>query len=202
MQKVVEILMEEHRLIERVLGSLESFRVGVEGGLRPERPLVADYAAFFRGFADAYHHGKEEDILFQRLIERGFSRDSGPVAVMLHEHRVGRAHVAALRQLGGGTGEIEDAERLELLTHGSDFVALLRQHILKEDRILYPMALQVLTGPELDVMETEFEAFEKRLEGEGARDRLVGLADRLVASFPPDPERLAMAAAGPACGSR
>jgi len=201
-QRVVEILMDEHRLIERVLGSLESFGVGVEGGLRPERPLVADYATFFRGFADAYHHGKEEDILFQRLIERGFARDSGPVAVMLHEHRVGRAHVAALRHLGDGTGDVSGVQRLELLTHAAEFVALLRQHILKEDRILYPMALQVLTGPELDVMETEFEAFEKGLEGEGTRDRLVRLADHLVASFPPDPARMAVAAAALACGPR
>ena len=82
--------MNEHRLIEQVLGSLETFASQVEEGLAPERPVLADYGTFLRGFADSCHHGKEEDILFQRMVERGFPRETGPVAVMLYEHEVGR----------------------------------------------------------------------------------------------------------------
>jgi hemerythrin-like domain-containing protein len=198
--KPIDVLMEEHRLIEQVLGSLESLAVAVEGGLALERPLVGEYAEFFRGFADAYHHGKEEDILFQRMIERGFSTESGPLAVMLHEHTQGRARVAVLRETGQAEGSIEATETRAVLVAAQEFIPLLRQHILKEDRILYPMALRVLTGPELDQMETAFEAFEARLKTEGAEERLRGLADRLTAAFAPDPGRMAAAAAGPACG--
>jgi hemerythrin-like domain-containing protein len=183
-----------------VLGSLETFGVEVEGGLAPERERVADYGRFFRGFADACHHGKEEDILFQRMIERGFSRESGPVAVMLHEHVVGRGHVAALRQVGEGEGPVTAVEARLLLESAGAFVPLLRAHIQKEDRILYPMALRVLTGPELDAMEAAFEAFEAAIRADGSYDRLRGLADRLAAAFRPDPVRMAAAAALPACG--
>ena len=35
MNKAIEVLMDEHRLIERVLGSLETFGAEIEGGLRP-----------------------------------------------------------------------------------------------------------------------------------------------------------------------
>jgi hemerythrin-like domain-containing protein len=198
--KPIEVLMSEHRLIEQVLGSLETFAIAVEGGLTVDRPLVGDYADFFRGFADAYHHGKEEDILFQRMIERGFPTESGPLAVMLHEHMEGRARVADLRQVGQGKGEVEASERIAVLTAAREFVPLLRQHILKEDRILYPMAARVLTGAEFDAMETAFEDFEKRLAGEGAEERLRALAARLEAAFPPDPERMAAAAAMAPCG--
>jgi hemerythrin-like domain-containing protein len=192
--------MSEHRLIEQVLGSLESFVVAVEGGLAVERPLVSDYAGFFRGFADAYHHGKEEDILFQRMIERGFPTESGPLAVMLHEHTQGRARVAVLRQVGQAEGEVDAAERTALLISANEFIPLLRQHIIKEDRILYPMALQMLTGPELDQMETAFEAFERRLSGDATEERLRAVADRLTSAFAPDPERMAAAANMPHCG--
>jgi hemerythrin-like domain-containing protein len=196
----IDVLMEEHRLIEQVLGSLESFAVAVEGGLAMERALVAEYAQFFRGFADAYHHGKEEDILFQRMIERGFSKESGPLAVMLHEHTQGRARVAVLRQAGQSEGPVEATEEGTVLAAAREFIPLLRQHIVKEDRILYPMALRVLTGAELDQMETAFEAFEKRLDVDGTEQRLRALADRLTSAFPPDPERMAAAAAMPHCG--
>lgn len=199
MSKPIDVLMEEHRLIEQVLGSLESFAVAVEGGLTVERPLVKEYGEFFRGFADAYHHGKEEDILFQRMIERGFPTDSGPLAVMYHEHTEGRARVQVLRQVGQAKGPVEAAERQATLTAAGEFIPLLRQHIVKEDRILYPMALRALTGAELDEMETAFEAFEKRLSGDGAEDRLRGLASRLVSAFVPDEGRMAAAAISP-CG--
>ena len=200
MTKAIEILMNEHRLIEQVLGSLETYAVEAEGGLAVERPVVADYAAFFRGFADACHHGKEEDILFQRMIERGMPRESGPIAVMLHEHELGRRHVGVLRQVGEGTGSLGVVERQSVLENASGFIPLLRAHILKEDRILYPMAERLLIGPELDVMQTSFESFEAGWRADGSYDRLQRLAETLRTTFRPDPARMAAAAALSPCG--
>lgn len=200
MHKTIEVLMNEHRTIEQVLGSLETFRLEIAGGLAPERAVLADYGGFLRGFADAFHHGKEEDLLFQRMIERGFSRESGPVAVMLHEHRVGRGHVAVLREAGEGKGPLAAVETQLVLEHAGDFIPLLRAHIQKEDRILYPMALRLLSGPELDALETDFAAFESRTRADGSYDRLHGLADRLTATYRPDPARMAAAAQLVGCG--
>jgi hemerythrin-like domain-containing protein len=187
MQKAIEVLMNEHRLIEQVLGSLETFASEIERGLAPERALLADYGAFFREFADACHHGKEEDVLFRRMTERGFPRETGPVAVMLHEHEVGRRHVSALRQIGEGAGPLGAGEEQVVLENAGAFIPLLRAHILKEDRVLYPMAVRLLTGPEMDAMEAEFAAFDARLRADGSYDRLHSLADRLTAAFRPDP---------------
>ncbi|HXK10223.1 MAG TPA: hemerythrin domain-containing protein [Vicinamibacteria bacterium] len=200
MSKAIEVLMNEHRRIEQVLGSLETFAAAIEDGLAPERAVLAEYGSYFRDFADACHHGKEEDILFQRMVEKGFPRDTGPVAVMLYEHRVGRGHVSALRQAGGGEGPLSGVETRLVLENASAFVPLLRAHIVKEDRILYPMALRLLTAQELEAMETEFDAFEARMRAGGSEDRLRALADRLTARFRPDPERLAVAARSVGCG--
>ena len=69
MQTPIEVLMGEHRLIEEVLGSLETHAAQVRAGAPLAREVVGDYAAFFRGFADSCHHGKEEDILFAAMVE-------------------------------------------------------------------------------------------------------------------------------------
>jgi hemerythrin-like domain-containing protein len=198
--KAIDVLMNEHRLIEQVLGSLETFVLEIEGGLPAERAVLADYGAFLRGYADAFHHGKEEDILFQRMIERGFSRESGPVAVMLHEHRVGRGHVGVLCEAGGGRGPLAALETQLVIEHARDFIPLLRAHIQKEDRILYPMAIRLLAGPELDELEVAFERFEVGMRADGSYDRLLALAARLTASFRPDPARMAAAAQMVGCG--
>jgi len=197
--RAIQILMEEHRRIEQVLGSLETYVVGIEQGLVPERATLADYAAFFRGFADALHHGKEEDLLFQRMLERGMPRQAGPLAVMYHEHTLGRARVKTLRELGAGSGPLAPVEVELAVESSSAFVELLRAHILKEDGILYPMAERLLTGPELDRLETEFETFEKTMRADGSIERFGALADKLLAAFRPDPGRMAAAASLVGC---
>lgn len=200
MQKAIEVLMNEHRLIERALGSLETYAVEVGAGALPTRDVIGEYVAFFRGFADGCHHGKEENILFQRMVERGFPREAGPLAVMYHEHEQGRAHVRALTSIAARPGTVVAADAQDLVAHADEYVPLLRQHILKEDRILYPMALQVLTGPELDAMNTQFEEFEAKLHADGSYDVLRGLAERLTARFRPDPARMAEASQLAHCG--
>jgi hemerythrin-like domain-containing protein len=190
-QKAIEVLMGEHRLIEQALGSLETYGGLVRGGAPAEREVVGGYAAFFRGFADTCHHGKEEDILFRRMVARGFPQQAGPLAVMLHEHELGRRHVAGLHALSEGPGALTAPEASVLLGHADAYVPLLRQHIQKEDLILYPLALQVLDGGELDAMNTAFEAFEARLEADGSADRLRSLLEHLTARFRPDPARMA-----------
>jgi hemerythrin-like domain-containing protein len=199
-QKAIEVLMDEHRLIEQVLGSLETFGLEIRAGAPLRRGSVAPYAEFFRGFTDTIHHGKEEDILFQRMVERGFPREAGPLAVMYYEHELGRGHVRGLFAIAEAPDAAAEGEVATLLGHVEQYVPLLRQHIQKEDHILYPMAVEVLTGPELDRLNTDFESFEARLRADGSYDRLRALAERLTGEFRPDPARMAAAAHMPHCG--
>ena len=108
MEKAIEVLMGEHRLIEQVLGSLETYALEIVADAPPRREVIGEYAAFFGGFADACHHGKEEDILFQRMVERGLPREVGPLAVMYHEHELGRAHVKALAAIAARRKALAD----------------------------------------------------------------------------------------------
>jgi hemerythrin-like domain-containing protein len=198
--KAVETLMQEHRVIEQVLGSLETFAARVREGGPADRAAIALYAEFFREFADRCHHGKEEDRLFERMTARGLPREAGPVAVMLAEHEEGRAHVRALAVLGEGLGPLSGAEREVLLAHADAYVALLRQHIVKEDNVLFPMAAQLLPAGEMEGLAEAFEEFETKVMGEGAHARLHALAEGLVAACPPDPARMAAASGCSGCG--
>jgi hemerythrin-like domain-containing protein len=73
MSRTIAILMKEHRLIERVLGSLETFLDQLSADER-NRADLKNFAEFFREFADRCHHGKEEDRLFVSMTDYGFSK--------------------------------------------------------------------------------------------------------------------------------
>jgi hemerythrin-like domain-containing protein len=193
--------MDEHRRIERVLASLEAYADEVRSGRRLARSEALDFGEFFRSYADACHHGKEEDLLFRRMIDFGFPQDSGPIAVMLYEHKVGRSHVSALREIGGAQGPVSDREQAVFDDRVRAYVPLLLAHIQKEDGILYPMAERVLPLDELNRLAEQYEEFQAKAVGADAYEEMQRLAERLVAAHPYDASRLqAAAVAGAICG--
>lgn len=199
MSKAIDVLMGEHRVIERVLAALEAHAGELSAGRRFERGPVRQFADFFGSYADACHHGKEEDLLFKRMADFGFPADDGPIAVMLYEHTLGRRHVGALRTIAEAAGTVTASEQAAFAEHARDYVPLLRNHILKEDNVLYPMALQVLPPAELDRLAAEYDEFQRKVVGEAAYEEMQRLAERLVAAHPFDPGVLKPSSLG-CCG--
>lgn len=183
MSQAIETLMKEHRVIEHVLGALEQAANRTRSGLPLERSRGVEFADFFINFADTCHHGKEEDLLFKKIVDVGFPREQGPIAVMLCDHKVGREHVAALRTIGAGSGPLSDAERADFIRHADAYVPMLRQHILKEDRVLYPMAIQAIPPQGMSDLATAFDDFERDVMGAGAHAGFHQLADSLVGAY-------------------
>jgi len=169
----IDTLMDEHRTIERGLDALEVLAGQLADGADISRERPDALLSFIREYGDDFHHQKEEGLLFPALGRAGMPSNMGPVAVMLHEHDVGRAHVESMAAAvdAGLAGDARGA----FITHARGFAQLLRSHIQKEDGILYPMARQRITGPQWEELAAGVKAVvdSKRAEAE----RLVALLD-------------------------
>ena len=185
MNRAIDTLMNEHQVILSVLGSLENYVSQGQPGATLDRNLLGDYVEFFRNFADKCHHGKEEELLFRKMNDYGFSNDAGPLAVMLGEHVQGRNHVRALAAIAAGTGPLSSADQIQAIQHALEFIPLLRSHIGKEDQVLYPMAMQYIPAEEMDQLHEAFESFENNVMGAETHARFHRLADKLVAAYRP-----------------
>ncbi len=117
---------------------------------------------FLRGFVDKCHHGKEETALFPAMEGAGVPKDGGPIGVMLAEHEVGRGLV---RQMAAGKDDRAFARVAQ------DYVALLRQHIAKENGVLFPMADKVLSAETQGRLERDFEEIEEKVVGAGKHEQ-------------------------------
>ena len=139
-------LRTEHQLILQVADVLETLVGRSESG-DTDFEALTDCIAFIRLFADACHHGKEEDLLFPALEARGMPHDQGPIAVMLFEHQQGRAFAKIM------AGAIDEARAgneealIKLRNAATGYVNLIRGHINKEDHVLFEMADQAVQGP-------------------------------------------------------
>jgi hemerythrin-like domain-containing protein len=181
----IEVLMNEHRLIESVLDSLEVYVDRLAPNASIETADLGRFTRFIRAFADTCHHGKEEDVLFETMVANGMPREAGPIAVMLHEHEEGRQLVRTLTAFAARSAEPgwSDADRQGIRQTAHAYAELLRQHIQKEDGILYPMAVSRLDPATMADIARRFDAFETEKTGPGEHEKLHALAEELIARY-------------------
>lgn len=183
----IQVLKNEHRVIESVLDAIETMV-----RRRPANPFPRDFfaqaAEFIAGYADRWHHGKEEDRLFPMLQRRGIPRDAGPIGCMLDEHETGRAHVRAIRENLDAAERGDPEAAATVFDEAAAYCGLLRDHIYKEDNILFEMGRQVLSGVDVDALCREFDEAERARGGKASAETYVALAAQLRAAAGLEPE--------------
>lgn len=169
--KPTEDLMHEHKSIVAMLNIMGKLSEKISNNQDPDFNDVGNILDFLRTFADKCHHGKEENALFPALIEAGMSKQSGPVAVMLYEHEQGRAYIKAIADALAAL-KTGDRSGLNSLAMALDsYIALLGNHIQKENNILFPMADKILSSGKQDELSREFERIENEIIGQGVHER-------------------------------
>jgi len=141
---ITQKLKDEHQLILRMLALLEKNALLTKQGSCNDYRFYLDGVDFVRNYADRFHHAKEEDVLFEALIGNGMPRLNSPVAAMLMEHDQGRAFVLGLEQAATRALNGEAGQEKAIVAQARGYLQLLREHISKEDDILYPLAERVI----------------------------------------------------------
>jgi hemerythrin-like domain-containing protein len=177
--KATEILMNEHRVIERVLGAMEAAVARLEAGGEVDAAFFIDATEFIRGFADGCHHHKEEGVLFKAMNAAGFPKEQGPVAVMLSEHEQARALTRGLREAAEKLQAGDPEAKTRVIRNARGYAALLREHIAKEDQVLFPMAEGVIPKSQHDQVLADFDRVEHEETGAGVHEKYLALADKL-----------------------
>lgn len=171
MKTPTDVLRDEHRIILGALDMLETAAARAAGAL-PES-WWAEAIEWLRAFADRNHHAKEERLLFPAMVKAGVPSEGGPIGVMLEEHTQGRALVQAM-----ATGA--PAERPAVARR---YVTLLRDHIEKENGVLFPLADAVLDESTQAMLRGEFQGVADQLGREASQDWAQATLDRLRAAL-------------------
>jgi hemerythrin-like domain-containing protein len=138
-------LVDEHSLIKRLLRILPTVLERMDANAVGSAEIIGDSIAFIKEFADAFHHAKEEKILFSY-----FDMKSDIIASFCKEHETGRAHVRAAQEWSAAGNP--SAVRENLTAYGT----LLSEHIKKEDEILYPWMNRSLSDNQVGRLFSDF----------------------------------------------
>jgi hemerythrin-like domain-containing protein len=169
--KATDILVHEHKVISLVLQAAEKEAASIQQTGKVHADVVGKIVEVLRNFADKCHHGKEEKHLFVMMQKRGMPGDSGPIAVMLHEHVQGRTYIKTIAD-SLPQAQTGDAKAIETLRAGLlGYAALLRAHIDKENTILFPMADRLLSEQDQTDLIHAFERIEQEEMGAGVHEK-------------------------------
>ncbi len=136
-----------------------------------------------REFADGLHHAKEEQILFPLMVKKGYSVEKGPVSVMLYEHQLGRNFV---KGMADGISLLRLGDNIaikDVSSHMTGYAGLLRNHIAKENNVLFPMADKAFNSAEQESLLLAFTKVENKQENGKSKDELVALIDTLAGIY-------------------
>ena len=145
-------LLREHREVEKTLEELESLLEEQEHDPQWGESQREDFTWVVEALTNhlLHHVRKEEEVLFPAL-EAFLPRDTGPLAVLRGEHHDVHEMFRLLRRAGElRTQGNNKPEILEGMQHyGDALLQIVRDHIYKEDRVLFPMVARFLS-PERD----------------------------------------------------
>ncbi len=133
------ILSDEHKNILKVVDALSNKCKTLSKG-EIDKKFFLEVIDFIRNYADRFHHAKEEDILFKEFCKQAEDGKihCNPVDQMLYEHDIGRGFV---KQMEEG---VKENNPKKIIEGANGYASLIREHIFKEDNILYPMADEAL----------------------------------------------------------
>ena len=142
MAKIIDALLEEHRNIEKLLGVLERELELFDRNQRPDYEVLQCIIQYFEDYPEACHHPKE-DMIFRILRERD------PIAAARFGD-VGAEHQTEAQRLQGFAQAVNAVladqevlrENFHLAVHA--FIRNQREHLKKEETLLFPAALKAL----------------------------------------------------------
>ena len=142
MSNIIQILLEEHRNIDKLLLVLEHELEVFDRSEEPDYEILQAVIQYFQDYPESCHHPKE-DMVFEKLKLRdpAASKRIGDVEA---EHHV---EADRLRRFAQAVEDVLAGRELPRQSFHNvmlDFIEHQRQHMDKEERLLFPAAVKAL----------------------------------------------------------
>ena len=178
------MLEDEHKIIALIVGAAPVLASKLEEGRPVDTRLISGIVEFMRLYADQCHHGKEEELLFPLLADKGVPMHGCPIGGLITEHARGRILVKGLDEASSAltTNESDVSARDRLIANLRGIADLYPGHIWREDYMLFPMTCKILSKEEQDSLYAAFQKVDERI-GNDVIDRLARFAQSLKDLF-------------------
>ncbi len=162
-KSAIEILIDEHRLISRMVNVLTVLHKRLESDDHADVNVLTDVVDFFRTFVDRNHHAKEEDALFPTLERYAVNPEGCTIQSLKSEHEQARILTTTLTDAIGKYKTGDPTAKGKIYTTIRNSIELYNDHIWRENILFFPMAEKALQESELNDVTRSYGEIEKSL---------------------------------------
>jgi hemerythrin-like domain-containing protein len=161
----ITLLIDEHRIMERVMDVMEKLAEGIE----EQRPISSDMILGNIGMLlecnDEYHYGKEEDILLPFLEEIGKNEIQESIQSCITKYRENDTLLATIIDSLEDYSNGDMDATIRIMENIREFVANVRPLYLNEDEEIFKPLKKNLTTEEMDRLSEKFQDFDYEWDG-------------------------------------
>lgn len=173
------VLERDHRSAEAVVATMSTIADRLEEERRIDVSLLTEVIFFLRIFADQCQEAKEEHLLFPALDGKCL-RPACSVATLKSEHRQAESLTLALLEAADAYAAGDASAAKSLMRTLRALASLYREHIRKENDVLLPLADEVLTQEQQEMLSEAFQRVESTISSDEVASRIGERAQRCV----------------------
>jgi hemerythrin-like domain-containing protein len=181
--KPTENLSKEHSDILELLGIMSRISKNIISNKVFYTSDIEEIIDFLKHFIEKSHHKKEE-VFYPILSGVDHLKDKEELSVMLYEHVLARNYLKDINSCVINC-KIGNSFSQELLAESMmKYVVLLKGHINKEEKIIFPMADKVLNDTQQKEVYSQFEKIEQKIVEHDFHDHYHRLLKHLKSKYP------------------
>jgi hemerythrin-like domain-containing protein len=174
-----KILIEEHKAVKVILDALASMCRKLGSGEKVDPDHFEKVIVFIKNVADRGHHMKEEDLLFARMESAGVSREEMLADTITTEHDLSRGYIRGISDalVSYSMGDMSAGRVIS--ENATSYVNLLRDHIVKEEEVIFPLADKHLPDEVQRELVAAFEKIDSDVIGPAKLEEYMGILNLL-----------------------
>lgn len=157
-------LSREHRRATHLLAAFRRYLKHVEDANIPDSREPSGLIDFLAESLFQRHEEKEEGLLLPELARMGLSWSDGALADVRHEHRQGRYLLRSLKHAMRQGAAWSTEDRAHFLSIAHEWVDFLRDHMLREEKVLFPFVDGRLAEDIDELLTSQFEQIDREYE--------------------------------------
>jgi len=178
MSEVTSDLEKEHNAILLMLDILEKISDNMDQEIDIPDNHLDGLSRFFTIFADKCHHGKEEQLLFPTLKDKGVDMNKEPFASIFEDHKEGKIYISNMLDAIDSYKTTKSGQS-KFIQNARKYINLLQQHIEKENQDMFRITNEYLDETELVSLKHKFDDFENNVIGGGIHEQLHEMINEL-----------------------
>jgi len=179
-----ENLIKEHEEINELLDIMSKIALKIKSKDVFYPNDVEEIIDYLIIIIENSHHGKEDDVFYPELISSGIPKETAPLSIINYEHTLANRYLKDISSCVVNCKIGNDFSGELLADSLTNYVVVIKNHIQREEEIIFPIANEVLSSEKQNEISQRFEDIEQKNISLSFFDRFNKLLKKLKVKYP------------------